>query len=337
MPRADLVLEGGGVKGIALVGAISVLMQRGYTFERIAGTSAGSIVGALVAAGFTDTELVNILNDVDYSKFQDGRPWDDLLVGKFIDLVTRSGVYHGDYLKSWLAQRLAEKNKSTFADIPYVDPDGRPVPSQKAYKLVVNVSDITQGRLCQLPWDYRDQYGLDAETTPIVDAVRGSMSIPLFYRPVKLRTLSRSTSWIVDGGMLSNFPVDLFDSPATPRWPTFGIRLSADPDRTSAKANSVHGLISEVKAMLHTMTGFYDRLHVDNPEVVARTIFVDTTCANSTDFHLSRQLGDQLFANGVAAATKFLDGGDGRPAWDFDKYVATYRSTPTPSDVTAGI
>ena len=48
---ADLVLEGGGVKGIALVGAISVLEERGYGFRRVAGTSAGAIVGALVAAG----------------------------------------------------------------------------------------------------------------------------------------------------------------------------------------------------------------------------------------------------------------------------------------------
>ena len=47
---ADLVLEGGGVKGIALVGAISVLEERGYQFRRVAGTSAGAIVGALEAA-----------------------------------------------------------------------------------------------------------------------------------------------------------------------------------------------------------------------------------------------------------------------------------------------
>jgi len=328
MPRADLVLEGGGVKGIALVGAISVLMQRGYTFERIAGTSAGSIVGALVAAGFTGSELINILNEVDYSKFQDGRPWDDLLPGKLIDLVIHSGLYHGDYLRSWLAERLAEKNISTFADIPYVDPDGRAVTAQQAYKLVVNVSDITQGCLRQLPWDYQEHYGLKAETTPIVDAVRGSMSIPLFYRPVKLRTVSGSTSWIVDGGMLSNFPVALFDSPVTPRWPTFGIRLSADPDQFPTRANNVHGLISEARAMLNTMTGFYDRIHVDDPDVIARTIFVDTTGVSSTNFHLTQEERAKLFANGVAAATKFLNGSHDRPAWDFNKYIATYRSAP---------
>src|SRR5256885_16638859 len=68
---ADLVLEGGGVKGIGLVGAISVLEERGYRLHRIAGTSAGAIVGALVAAGLRATELVDVMNGVGYTRFQD--------------------------------------------------------------------------------------------------------------------------------------------------------------------------------------------------------------------------------------------------------------------------
>ena len=48
--RADLVLEGGGVKGIALVGAVTALDEAGYSFPRVAGSSAGAVVAALVAA-----------------------------------------------------------------------------------------------------------------------------------------------------------------------------------------------------------------------------------------------------------------------------------------------
>jgi NTE family protein len=48
--RADLVLEGGGVKGIGLVGAVITLSDAGITFPRVAGTSAGAIAAALVAA-----------------------------------------------------------------------------------------------------------------------------------------------------------------------------------------------------------------------------------------------------------------------------------------------
>ena len=53
--KADLVLEGGGVKGIGLVGALSVLEQSGYTFERVAGTSAGAIVASLVGGSMIMT------------------------------------------------------------------------------------------------------------------------------------------------------------------------------------------------------------------------------------------------------------------------------------------
>src|SRR5450756_808679 len=96
--KADMVLEGGGVKGIALVGALSVLEERGYEFNRVAGTSAGAIVGALVAAGFPAGELQAIMNDVDYRKFRDGRPWEQLLIGKAAELLLSNGVYRGEYL-----------------------------------------------------------------------------------------------------------------------------------------------------------------------------------------------------------------------------------------------
>lgn len=69
----DLVLEGGGVKGIAPVGAISVLEQRGYQFRRVAGTSAGAIVGSLVAANARAAELQEIMRAVDYRGSWTGR------------------------------------------------------------------------------------------------------------------------------------------------------------------------------------------------------------------------------------------------------------------------
>ena len=51
------MLEGGGVKGVGLVGAYAQLTEAGYEFHRIAGTSAGAIVGALIAAGMSPSEL----------------------------------------------------------------------------------------------------------------------------------------------------------------------------------------------------------------------------------------------------------------------------------------
>lgn len=115
---ADLVLEGGGVKGIALVGAISVLEERGYTFHKVAGTSAGSIVGALVAAGMRADDLHAIMREISYRRFQDppllGRLGG---VGFAAQVVLHKGWCRGGYLHSWLTERLGEHNVATFADL----------------------------------------------------------------------------------------------------------------------------------------------------------------------------------------------------------------------------
>lgn len=331
MPYADLVLEGGGVKGIALVGALTVLEERGYTFKRVAGTSAGAIVGALVAAGCPATQLVDIMRTVDYARFQDGTRLERFVLGKAVGLVFRQGIYRGEYLRQWLGEQLERRDVRTFADLAYQDQE-RPLPPAKAFRLVVMTSDISAGCLRRLPWHY-DQYQREASSQPVVDAVRASMSIPFFYRPVKWTTTGREKSWLVDGGMLSNFPIDTFDAPAgvQPRWPTLGIKLSARPTEAQGRTQRVSGTVSMGLAMVSTMTGFYDKMHLEGSDAVDRTIFVDTGDVKATDFHLSRSQQDALFESGRLAATKFLDGGGGRPAWDFDEYVARHRDVDAPA------
>jgi NTE family protein len=329
MPYADLVLEGGGVKGIALAGAITVLMDRGYEFKRVAGTSAGSIVGALVAAGFGRDELTSAMSSLNYRDFQDGHPWDHLAVGRMFELVSEHGVYHGDYLRKWLGKQLARHGVHTFADMTYVDADRPPADPAQAFRLVVNVSDLTSGCLRQLPWDYRDHYGREPGDEAVVDAVRCSMSIPFFYQPVILVDGEGREHWVVDGGLLSNFPISLFDAPAgvEPRWPTFGIKLSTKPSAVQqALANRIQGIKSMSLAMLNTLTGFYDRMHIEDPSVVQRTIFVDTEDVQATDFGLTDKQRNLLFANGQKAATKFLDGAGDQPRWDWELYKKTYRT-----------
>jgi NTE family protein len=327
MPFADLVLEGGGVKGIALAGAITVLMERGYEFQRVAGTSAGAIVGALVAAGFDRDEIEQTVTAIDYHKFKDGHHWNGNLVGDLFDVALHQGVYRGEYLKSWLGEQLARKDVRCFDDLTYTDPDGRsPKAPDQGYRLVVNVSDVTAGCLRQLPWDYREHYQLDPGDEPVVDAVRCSMSIPFFYRPAAITTGTGEEHVILDGGWLSNFPVDLFDPEPglESRWPTFGIKLSSKQDAVQLAYSRIHGTVGMTRAILSTMTGFYDRMHVASPEVADRTIFVDTQDISSTDFDLTPQQRDTLFANGRQAALDFLDGTGDRPAWDWNSYQRTY-------------
>ncbi len=69
--RVDGVFEGGGVKGIGLVGAVSVIEAAGYEFVNLAGTSAGAIVATLLAAGYSAAELKQTINGIDFNTFED--------------------------------------------------------------------------------------------------------------------------------------------------------------------------------------------------------------------------------------------------------------------------
>ena len=330
---ADLVLEGGGVKGIGLVGAFSTLVDHDYTFHRIAGTSAGAIVGALIAAGMPPEDLQRVMRTVDYGHFQDEGFVDHLgLVGKGISILFEKGIYEGRYLVEWLDGILMDLGARTFGDLRIEDPNSS-LPPERAYKLVIMTSDVTRGRLVRLPWDY-PKYGLDADEQLVADAVRASMSIPFFYEPQRFygrdERGERVRSFMVDGGMLSNFPIEVFDRTdgKPPRWPTFGIKLSAKPSAPELQRFEVKGALGLARAMVGTMTNFHDQMHIDDPSVLARTMFVDTQHVKATDFDIDEPSQDMLFTNGERGAGKFLSG------WDFDRYVAEFRTDAT-IDLTA--
>jgi NTE family protein len=265
------------------------------------------------------------MREVDYGRFQDKGFLDHLgLVGKGASLLFEKGIYEGDFLVRWLDEQLKALGVRTFGDLRVDDPGGS-LPPEKAYRLVVMTSDVTRARLVRLPWDY-GQYGLDPDEQPVAEAVRASMSIPFFYEPVRFTSLDpegkSETSYMVDGGMLSNFPIEVFDRTdrRPPRWPTFGIKLSAKPDAAQRQKYDVHGTLSLALAMLGTMTGFHDQIHIDDPGTLARTIFVDTFGVRATDFDIDEKIQDVLFESGGKAAAEFLKG------WDFDRYLAMYRS-----------
>ncbi len=337
--RLDGVFEGGGVKGIALVGALDVIEQAGYSFVNVAGTSAGAIVATLVAAGYTAAELKPILMNLPFDKFTDA-PWVGYLplIGGPIDLLWSHGLYKGDYFEHLMRDLLRAKGKRTFGDL-LLDPQQRPhnafAPKYRFTARVV-ASDVTRGRMLILPDDVAD-YGYDPRELDIARAVRMSMSIPFFFRPVKLPVRRKSPlhqaegrreeGWIVDGGLLSNFPVELFDTPGVPAWPTFGFKLALEDQTPLAKftRHPVHGLISLLEALFHTALEAHDAYYLKAAKFV-RTIAIDTSGVSGTDFNLSTAQKEALYAAGQTAAREFL------AHWDFDRYVAEYRGgEPIPS------
>ncbi|MEU0878288.1 patatin-like phospholipase family protein [Lentzea sp. NPDC005914] len=307
----DLVLEGGGVKGIGLLGAVLALYEAGHRFQRIAGTSAGAIVAALVAAYQKDgrdlRQLVDVMHDLDYRRFA-GEPWPQRAAGVLGDLV--SGVVHGgshksDYLVEWLTPLLEDAGVRTFADLRIPDHGGSLEDYQK-YSLVVHASDLTRRALVRLPWDY-PSYGLKADEQRVVDAVRASISIPFYFRPIQVATERGTCTW-VDGGLLANFPITVFDRTdgEAARWPTWGVKLSGQP--VPGEDRPVRTSPGIALSCLYTLTGDWNRHRLDRDGVNARTMFVDTGTVSPQDFHLSKSDQQMLFESGQRAAHLFLEG-----------------------------
>jgi NTE family protein len=323
-PGADLVLEGGGVKGIGLVGAVLTLHHAGFVFPRIGGTSAGAIVAALIAAyqvrNVPLTKLQADMAELDYTQFMQ-KTWAEKhlgLIGNATALVSHQGLYASSYVQEWLTSKLEPLGIRTFADLKITGDDGTALAPYQRYRLVTHTSDLTRGALVRLPWDlfYYLLKGKDQDdparqiavidSYPIVNAVRASMSIPFFFQPWEQKTVLGACTW-VDGGLLQNFPVTVFDRTdgRKNRWPTFGIKLSSKP-RLNTPDVPVQGDLREVVSIAHTAMGEWNRYPLADEGVGARTVFVDTMGIASTDFGLTTDQREKLFANGQAAAGKFL-------------------------------
>jgi NTE family protein len=328
--RADAVFEGGGVKGIAFAGAIAAAERDAGVREwvNLAGTSAGSIVAALLAAGYDAAGLQQILAQAHYARFADcghGGMWGG---GLWNAIVRLRGMAPGEYFIEWMQDQLAAsplakelgKTELTFADVRRRDlppkeqiPDISDAKYERAkYRLHVIGSDVTTGRMLILPDDlpdYTDKDGkpFDKDSFRVVDAVRMSMSYPFLFTPVVLHRQGKPV-YIVDGGLLSNFPIWLFDSP-NPKRPTWGFRLHPG-------ANVEEGLpyrriprpfwqVPLLKAMFSAATEAWDREQMEQV-VSARTVSIPTHGISTTDFGLTKADADSLYGWGQDAAHAFF-------------------------------
>ena len=327
MPEADLVLEGGGVKGLGLLGAVTRLMEAGYEFPRVAGTSAGSIAAAFLAAGADATTLTDIMGRLDYSRVPDRRRPGIPIASETISVLASGGAHPGDYAYHFIRDELERLGVGTFADLRYDDSqaDANLAPRRR-YRLVVTATDITHGRLLRLPWDY-ELFDRDPDRELVADAVRASISIPLYFVPRKLRDQhTGEESTLVDGGVLSNFPVEIFDRTdgQAPRWPTFGVKVipalpGADAELFPPLALPALPPVRELEQVLATAIVGHDQTYIERPCVQRRLIDVDTSSIGILEFDADQQKRDAVVEEGRLAADRFLAG------WDWQRYLSECR------------
>lgn len=115
----NIVLEDGGIRGFAYIGAYEVLdsLHILQSVERVGGSSAGAIQAALLAVGYTPAEMKLIAETIPLKKFNDGG-WS--VIGGTRRLRKQFGWYKGDGFEAWIGKLIAKKTGSattTFAEL----------------------------------------------------------------------------------------------------------------------------------------------------------------------------------------------------------------------------
>lgn len=286
--KIDGVFSGGGIKGFALVGACEELEKRGFQFERIAGTSAGSIVAALIIAGYTSKEIYQLLDELDLSKMLDARK-SFIPFAKWLFVYWKLGLYKGNELEKWIREKLEAKGLRTFSDLP-------------PQSLRVIASDISNGQMVVLPDDL-EKYGIIPGSFSIAKAIRMSCSIPYFFEPVKLRSAT-GTNIIVDGGVLSNFPIWLFEQEAGQKIrPVLGIKLTHN--EYEHEKHKIGNAVQLFSALFETMKDAHDARYISKKHT-KNIIFIPTEGILSIEFQLTVEKKEALFQAGRQKAGQFL-------------------------------
>lgn len=327
----NLVFEGGGVKGVAYVGAMEVLESKGILKEikRVGGTSAGAINALLLGLNYSIEETREILMQLDFKNFLDDS-WG--VIRDTRRLIEEYGWYKGDFFYQWVADRIESKtgkSKATFAEVQSM---GK---FRDLYFIGTNLST-----------HFSEVFS--AEETPkmpLADAVRISMSIPLFFAAQSMKR-----NIYVDGGVVNNYPVKLFDrqkyveqelsspdyyqsynanlgaaekgNPLVYNKETLGFRLDSSKeiavfrDHAEPEHHKIKDFFDYTLNLIETILAVQDDQHLHSDDW-HRTIYVDTLGVGTTDFEISDSMKEKLIQSGRENTEKYFvwyDNEENQPA-----------------------
>lgn len=336
----NLVFEGGGVKGFAFIGAMQVLEEKEIlgNIERVGGTSAGAINAALVALGYTNTEQKTILSEMNFNNFMDAS-WG--VIPNVWRLFRQYGWYKGDFFQNWMGKIIRTKlgnSKATFEDLDVTK-------SPKLYMYGTNLNT-----------HFGEVFSIEhTPKMPILEAVRISMSIPLFFKAV----INAQNDVFVDGGVLNNYPIKLFDRekyvesknrqkmakvpeyyeaenkefiighPNSSRYvynkETLGLRLDSKQEIAAFRygpdtvRDEIAGFVDYAKALVSTILDSQGNMHLHSDDW-HRTIYIDTVGVGTTDFDIKDARKKELEDSGRKGAANYFE-------W-FDNWKANNKDKP---------
>jgi NTE family protein len=281
----DLVFEGGGMKGVAFIGALRALTSYGYQPGRLLGASVGSLFAVLLAAGYSANELYDLIYDSKTGElrltqyFKPYPPFETLQIDasatnrllKAVDLPFIPNWFEGS-VDIGLA-RILMKHPSLKDIFNYIEKGGvtdpRPfvewleslLEAKLSTRIETQASDLTLERFFEVTQSHLSLIAADVTnptmlilnhvTTPnlpVVQAVRMATAAPFFFPPVVWERgwgmygeQELTGEYIVDGGLLSNFPIELFLSQDP-----IVTKIMGDPEK---EANVLGLLLDESRAV----------------------------------------------------------------------------------------
>lgn len=324
----NLIFEGGGVKGIAYVGAMQVLENRGLLPEirRVGGASAGAINALICALGYGIAEQNEILHSTDFRKFMD----DSFGVIRDIRRLARDFGWHkGDFFETWIGDLIRERlgdARATFRDLREA---GRP----DLYMIGTNLST-----------GYTEAFSAERHATmPLATAVRITMSIPLFFAAV--RHGPRDDVY-VDGGVQLNYPVKLFDreryidmegepaaarpteyynknnarfqlarpgrSPYVYNRQTLGLRLDMAEEiglyryDEPLAGKPIKSFTDYARALVGAIMNVQQNIHLHGDDW-QRTVYINTLDIGTVDFDISAEKKQALLNEGIVGAERYFE------------------------------
>ncbi|MBC7889970.1 MAG: patatin-like phospholipase family protein [Ferruginibacter sp.] len=320
----NLVLEGGGVRGLAYAGAFSKLEKDGILqqLEKVAGTSAGAIAGIMICVGYSATEIDSIMRSLPVEEFNDGRGG---IVGKYRRVRNKFGLYKGQKFELWVQQLIKYKTGDgnlTFAQLHQLH-----LQNNLFKDFYCTATNLSRQQLDIFSYEHTP--GLS-----IALAVRISGGLPLYFEPIilddqyrkieKTDTLSFK-NYYVDGGMIANYPISIFDTCDNNGNPlqcdklrfnryTLGIKLERPAQIDSIKKNSsiippfeIRSLNDYIHAFNNLVIETLNRKYPNLENEKKRTIYVSYGSIRSRVRKMKPAEKEMLYNNGVQAATDFLN------------------------------
>jgi Predicted esterase of the alpha-beta hydrolase superfamily len=320
----NLVLEGGGVRGMAYVGAFSVLNEKGIlpNIQKVAGSSVGSIAGLLLCVGYSVREIDSIMYQLPVQQFNDGSEVTAIhRVKKFY------GIYIGQKFGLWLQQIV--KQKTGNAGLTFMQLHELRLMDKKFRDLYCTGTNLSRQQLKVFSY----------ETTPDVPvalAVRISGSIPIYFEPVALddhdnliseKDTTSYRNYFVDGGMLYNYPIGIFDTcenntSYNPLYcgqtkfnkQTLGIKLEREAQVDYIQKNdlsippyNIKKFNTYVEAFTNLLMEAINRRYPNLENELGRTIYISYGDIGSRPRKLKPEEKKWLYDNGVKAAKDFFD------------------------------